>query len=171
VPVGILHLEDRLERLNTGVGEQDVDAAEVLLDPRRSVLQRAEIPLVQPEGYPTASERLDLCSRARKISFGRRRIIQRRADFRSDVDAGNIRPGGSQRGRGSAADAACRAGHHSDLSRKIEGPSSIGHQTPPIGQAPWLNLMGSGWFRTFWTSSDGRTSTARQGPSCGTVLK
>ncbi len=34
VPIGVLHFEDRLERLNSGIGEENVDATEILFDLR-----------------------------------------------------------------------------------------------------------------------------------------
>ncbi len=48
VPVGIVHVEDRLQRLDARIGEEDVDATEFSLDTGGCIAQATKLPLLQP---------------------------------------------------------------------------------------------------------------------------
>ena len=60
VPIRILDLEQRMKLLNAGVGEQDVDWAEAVLNSFGSIAQCSSVTLVERDRLPLDTESLHL---------------------------------------------------------------------------------------------------------------
>ena len=115
VPVGVPPLQDRLERLDAGVGEQDVDPAELARHAVSGSTQSSEVALVDPDGAPSLALGLYGPARLVQLCFARRGEVEDSASFGDDVEAGNVSAGAGKRNGSGASNAACGAGDHGDL--------------------------------------------------------
>ncbi len=120
----VFPVEDRFEGLDTGIGEQDVEAAE--RSPR--VLGRrsksGEIALVEARLAPMRARSLHQTASLGELYRRRRLDLERRADRPGDVDPHHVSPLAGEGDGRRAPYAARRAGHDRGLAGEPPGPRS-----------------------------------------------
>jgi hypothetical protein len=119
MPVGLLHLQQRLEGLDAGVGEHDVDSAPLLLDLLRGAAQLLDLTLIGDQRQPPRAGRLDLTARGRQVLFGGGGEIEDRAHLGGDVDAHDVCAVFGQGDRRRATDTAGGAGDDRDSTLQV----------------------------------------------------
>ena len=90
VPVGILPFQDRFERLNAGIGKENVEPAKAGTCLRGSRPQCRKIALVERGFAPASARRFDQAAGFGKFVARRRRNLKRRADRPGNIDAHDI---------------------------------------------------------------------------------
>jgi hypothetical protein len=73
VPVGVLQLEQRRERLDARVREQDVDTSQLAHHAIPRLTQAREVALIDDLGHPPPTRLLDRRARLIQVGPGRRR--------------------------------------------------------------------------------------------------
>ena len=115
MPVGVLHIEDRPERLDAGIGEEDIDLAEGVGDPRGRVAQSGDVALVELPRRPGRAFRLDQPPGFVQFGGCGGDHFQRAADRARDVDPNHRRAFACEGDRGRTPDAPGRARDDGDL--------------------------------------------------------
>ena len=87
IPILVLHLQDRLEALNAGIGEENVESAEGRHDVVRRTTQGADIALVRLDREPSASLSHHLATGLFEVGIVRGFEVEPFTDICADVDA------------------------------------------------------------------------------------
>lgn len=117
MPVGVFPLQDRLERLNAGVGEQNIEPAKGGARPRGRGAQRRKIALVERGLAPALARRFDQTPGFGELVRCGRHNLKCRADRPGDVDAHDVGTLAREGDRDRAADPARCTGDDSGFAR------------------------------------------------------
>jgi hypothetical protein len=115
LPVRIFPVEDRLERLDAGIREQDVEPAKGGARRLGRGAQSRKIALIETRFAPACAGGFDQTSRLRKILGRRGRHLERRTDRSGNVDAHHVGALAGEGDRRRPPDPARRSGHDGGL--------------------------------------------------------
>jgi len=115
LPVRVLPVEDRFERLDAGVREQDVEPTEGRARLFGRGAQSGKIALVEMRFKPARPGGLDQTARLRQFLGGRGRDFERRTHWSSNVDAHYVGALAGEGDSGRAADPSGGACHDRGL--------------------------------------------------------